>query len=256
MELNRVQLPVFEGPLDLLLHLIQKNELDITAISLAAITQQYLDYLELIQEFNIELASEFLVTAAELARLKSRSLLPQSEDDEADLDDEFLDEGELVTRLLQYQRFKQAAETLARRPQLNIDLFPRAVHRADWKGLDAGPVPIRPESPGKLIQLYHAMLARDGRELIHRVIGEQVSVRQKMVELLDFFREEGQATLRRLIARAVTRPQKIGLFLAVLELIRMKVVQLSVGETSGDWQLARSDHAEAGVAAYEEDFRS
>lgn len=250
--LNRVQLEIFEGPLDLLLHLIQKNELDITSVSLAQITAQYLGYLELMQEFNIELASEFLVMAAELARLKSRSLLPSQAPDDLE-EEEILDEAELLKRLLTYEQFRRVAAALSKRPQLGVDLFSRGVSGADIAMLPLDQIPIRSEEPGKLVFFYRSVLARRGEGARHQIMMEKISVRQKMVELLDLLHEQKTALLSTLIARADTRPQKIGAFLAVLELLRMRLLTLIETEGEG-WELARTE-IKGDLNHYEEDFQ-
>ena len=128
---TRVQLEIFEGPLDLLLHLIKKNEVSITDIPIATITEQYLATLEVMQTFNLDVAGEFLVMAATLIHIKSRMLLPMA-DDEDDEEEEGTDpREELVRRLLEYQRFKDAADQLERRELLTRDVFVRSVAPAE-----------------------------------------------------------------------------------------------------------------------------
>ena len=124
-DIYRVSLPAFEGPLDLLLHLIKVNEIDIYDIPIALVTEQYLEYLDLMREFNIDIAGDYLVMAATLAYIKSRMLLPvaptaDGEEEEAD------PRQELVRRLLEYQRFKKAAEELNRKALVGRDLFTRS----------------------------------------------------------------------------------------------------------------------------------
>ena len=126
-DLYRVKLDVFEGPLDLLLHLIKKNEVEIVDIPIATITEQYLAYLDMMRELNLDIAGEFLVMAATLTLIKSRMLLPPSEDEE---DDEEADpRAELVQQLLEYQRYREAALALAERPLLHRDVFVREPRR-------------------------------------------------------------------------------------------------------------------------------
>ena len=135
-----VKLPVFEGPLDLLLHLIRQNDVDIAEIPVAEVSAQYLLYLELMQELNLDIAGEYLVMAATLALIKSRMLLPtepgEGEDDEVD------PRAELVARLLEYQRFKEVAENLSRRRLLGRDVFEAK-----------GPVPERPADSEREIEV-------------------------------------------------------------------------------------------------------
>ena len=127
---TRVQLEIFEGPLDLLLHLIKKNEVSITDIPIATITEQYLATLEVMQTFNLDVAGEFLVMAATLIHIKSRMLLPMA-DDEDDEEEGTDPREELVRRLLEYQRFKDAADQLERRELLTRDVFVRSVAPAE-----------------------------------------------------------------------------------------------------------------------------
>ena len=122
------QLEIFEGPLDLLLHLIKKNEVNITDIPIATITEQYLATLELMQTLNLDMAGEFLVMAATLIHIKSRTLLPES-DTETDEEEEGGDpREELMRRLVEYQQFKEAAVELGQRDVLTRDVFVRATH--------------------------------------------------------------------------------------------------------------------------------
>jgi len=119
----RIELESFEGPLDLLLHLIQKNEVDIRDIPIAKITAQYLQYLEIMKELDLEIASEFLVMASHLVYIKSRTLLPvEAEEEEAEPEDP---REELVRRLIEYRKYREAARTLSTRPALFLDIFPR-----------------------------------------------------------------------------------------------------------------------------------
>ena len=128
----KVHLPVFEGPLDLLLHLIKINEIDIYDIPIAVVTEQYLEYLELMEKLNLDIASEYLVMAATLAHIKSKMLLPSiSSDEEASEEDP---RSELVQRLLDYQRYKKAAEELEEKDILGRDVFPRPGSEEDGDG--------------------------------------------------------------------------------------------------------------------------
>lgn len=123
----RIELDTFQGPLDLLLHLIRKNEVDIYDIPIAEITRQYLQYLEIMKELDLEIASEFLVMASNLVYIKSRMLLPvEAEDEEEEPEDP---REELVRRLIEYQKYKEAAGILAEKPVLHHDVFPRSETR-------------------------------------------------------------------------------------------------------------------------------
>ena len=126
LDLYRIELDSFQGPLDLLLHLIKKNELDIYDIPIAEITRQYVNYLEVMSELNLDVASEFLVMASTLIHLKSRMLLPVDEEEEEEEEGEDPRE-ELIRRLLEYQKYKKAAEELGSRPALGRDVFARHI---------------------------------------------------------------------------------------------------------------------------------
>ena len=169
-----VKLAVFEGPLDLLLHLIRQNEVDITDIPIQRIAEQYLETIELMQELNLDVAAEYLVMAATLALIKSRMLLPSEEQDEEEGVDP---RTELVERLLQYQLFKEAAETLSQRRLLGRDV---------WSVVGPGPEK-RPESEREievglfeLVAAFKEVLDQAGNaDLKHEVETEQVTVRDR-----------------------------------------------------------------------------
>lgn len=265
VDIRRIKLEIFEGPLDLLLHLIQKNELDIATVSLSAITDQYLIYLNIMQELNIELAGEFLVIAAELTRLKSRALLPDMETELVSDEEGSLDQVALIERLLRYQQIKQAAQTLSGKLQLGIDLFRRAVPAVELKPADLSRVPIRSEDSQKLVFLYRALASRRNRAVIHQVALETVSVRQKMIELIDrLARLDREQSVRGLVSAAPSRRERVGVFLAILELLRMRMCKLMMVQNQGDtrylndWHIVRSDvnHAEDVLHAYQEEFRT
>ncbi len=152
---TKVQLEIFEGPLDLLLHLIKKNEVSITDIPIASITEQYLATLELMETFNLDVAGEFLVMAATLIHIKSRELLPGS-DEEPDEDEGVDPRAELVRRLLEYQRYKEAAAELEQREVLTRDVFVRASPPVE----EAGPREFREVSVFELLGALKRVIDR------------------------------------------------------------------------------------------------
>src|SRR5215475_5850957 len=176
----RVQLDLFEGPLDLLLHLIKTNEVDVKDIPVATITEQYLAYLDLMRELNLDVASEYLVMAATLTLLKSRLLLPSPETE----DDEEIDpRADLVRQLLEYQRYREAAASLAERPLLRRDVFTREPS-ADGVAPDPdAPLPVR-VTLWELMEAFRAVLARAQPDLVHQVEAEPVSLRERIDGLL------------------------------------------------------------------------
>jgi len=180
---TRVQVEIFEGPLDLLLHLIKKNEVSISDIPIATITEQYLATLEVMQAFNLDVAGEFLVMAATLIHIKSRMLLPltDAEDDEEEGADP---REELVRRLLEYQRFKDAADQLERREVLTRDVFVRSVAPAEKV-----PTPgFREVSVFELLTALKQVLDRLPKDVVHEVMLDKITVREKMTLLLDHLR--------------------------------------------------------------------
>jgi segregation and condensation protein A len=215
-------LEIFEGPLDLLLHLIKKNEVSITDIPVAAITEQYLATLELMQTCNLDVAGEFLVMAATLIHIKSRMLLPVS-DGEIDEEEEGGDpREELVRRLLEYQRFKEAASELGQRDVLTRDVFVRAASPME------SPVPAdyRELSVFELLTALRRVLERLPKDEFHEVILEKITVREKMTLVLDHLRGAGQITFDSLFTDARTRMEVIVTFLAMLELIKIRAVRV------------------------------
>jgi len=215
----RVQLEIFEGPLDLLLHLIKKNEVAITDVSLGAITEQYLATLDLMQGLNLNVAGEFLVMAATLIHIKSRLLVPA---DDADQEQEEEDPAsDLIERLLEYQRFKEAAEQLQSREQLRRDVFVRQEPTVENnQGVEFERV-----SLFDLLSALRDALAKLPQEAAHEVVLEQASVRDKMSFILDHLRRNGRVLFQSLFGAATSRLEIIVTFLAVLELVRIRALR-------------------------------
>ncbi len=219
-----LELPGFEGPFDLLLHLIQEHELDILNIPIAFITDKYLHYLALMQELNIDVASDYLVMAATLAHMKSRLLLPTPPaDDEADGSDGDLDpRAELIRRLLEYQKYKQVAEELASRSVLGRDVFTRG-ERTD--ALD-GPAPLAPIGIFKLLDAFQRILARANTVLDHQIEFERLSITDRINQLVDRLRNEGRVSFDDLFEGQRTRAELIVTFLALLEMTRLRLTNI------------------------------
>jgi segregation and condensation protein A len=216
------QLEIFEGPLDLLLHLIKKNEVNITDIPIATITEQYLATLELMQTLNLDMAGEFLVMAATLIHIKSRTLLPES-DAETDEDEEGGDaREELMKRLLEYQRFKEAADELGQRDVLTRDVFVRATAPTE-KPL---PTAFRELSVFELLTALRRVLERLPKDEFHEVTLEKITVREKMTLVLERLRVDGQVMFESLFTDAGTRMAVIVTFLAMLELVKIRAIRI------------------------------
>lgn len=229
---TRVQLEIFEGPLDLLLHLIKKNEVSITDIPIATITEQYLATLEVMQTFNLDVAGEFLVMAATLIHIKSRMLLPMA-DDEDDEEEGTDPREELVRRLLEYQRFKDAADQLERRELLTRDVFVRSVAPAE-----AIPAPgFRDVSVFELLTALKRVLDRLPKDAVHEVMLEKITVREKMTLLLDQLRTQKKILFESLFAEVTTRMEVVVTFLAMLELVKVRAIRIFQEEATGPIQI-------------------
>lgn len=225
---TRVQLDIFEGPLDLLLHLIKKNEVSITDIPLATITEQYLATLELMQTLNLDVAGEFLVMAATLVHIKSRMLLPADEE-EPDEEDGEDPRSELVRRLLEYQRYKDAAAELEQREVLTRDVFVRATPPTE----EAGPREFREISVFELLGALKRVIDRLPQDIVHEVTLEKITVRQKMTMLLDHLRNQGKLFFDSLFTEVKSRLEVIVTFLAMLELVKVRAIRVFQDEPGG-----------------------
>ena len=219
----RVELPVFEGPLDLLLHLIEEHEIDIRDIPIAFVAQKYVEYILLMQELNIDIASEYLVMAASLAHIKSKMLLPippedQEEDDELGLDPR----AELVRRLLEYQKYKQAGEQLAAHDVLGRDVFPRGMPAP---AVD-GPAPIAGMNLFKLLEAFQTVLSRAKATVDHQIDFERFSITDRINELSDLLRQRSRLAFEDLFDGQRTRGELIVTFLALLEMTRLRLTRL------------------------------
>jgi len=233
-EVPRVKLEVFEGPLDLLLHLIKKEEVEITDIPIASITAQYLAYIDLMQDLNLDLAGEFLVMASTLTLIKSRMLLP----DEAASEDENEEDprADLVRQLLEYQRYREAAATLADRPQLNRDVFVREPSLDD-DGAAPEPPPIR-ITVWDLIDAYRRVLDRARPASVHEVRLERVSLRERIEFVLARLSVARRMDFESLFPEEATRLEIIVTFLAMLELMKMHAIHAEQGEQFGSIVIA------------------
>lgn len=222
-DLYRVKLDVFEGPLDLLLHLIKKSEVEIVDIPIATITEQYLAYLEMMRELNLDIAGEFLVMAATLTLIKSRLLLPPSEDD--DEEEEADPRAALVQQLLEYQRYHEAALELGERPLLHRDVF---VREPSMDALEAGESaePARLQATvWELLEAFRAVLQRARPESVHEVVTETVSLRDRVRTLLQALSVARALAFDSLFGEDAGRFEIILTFLALLELMKMGAVR-------------------------------
>jgi segregation and condensation protein A len=246
---TKVQLEIFEGPLDLLLHLIKKNEVRVTDVPIAAITEQYLATLELMESLSLDVAGEFLVMAATLIHIKSRELLPAG-DEEADEDEGTDPRAELVRRLLEYQRYKEAAAELEQREVLTRDVFVRATAPAE----EAGPREFREISVFELLGALKRVIDRLPKDIVHEVMLEKITVREKMTLLLDRLRVESRIVFESLFSEVQSRMEIIVTFLAMLELVKVRAIRVFQDAPGGDILIeaaAGMDQAAEGIVLEE-----
>ncbi|MBM4267965.1 MAG: segregation/condensation protein A [Deltaproteobacteria bacterium] len=233
-EVYTVKLEEFEGPLDLLLHLIKKHEVDLYNIRVASITDQYLAYLASARDLNLDLAGDFLVMAATLIYLKSRALLPPEEQDELD-DEEPIDlEAQLIEQLLEHERFQKAGAALAAGTVLGRDVFRRTVVEAKPGEFTAAPAPL---TIGDLLGALERILERRARTIVHQVFGERLSIRDGMHMALERLRASPRCTFDDLFPEDASRMRIIVTFLAILELIKYGAISARQGEMLGDIDL-------------------
>jgi len=223
-----VKLPLFEGPLDLLLHLIKKNEINIYDIPVALITRQYLEYLDLMKSLNLAVAGDFLVMAATLIHIKSKTLLPPSETEAEE--DEVDPRAELVQRLMEYQRFKDAAGRLEMRESEWREVFRRS------------PQPVEPENEEvdlsevglfDLLDVLKSVLERIPEKRSMEILVDELSVHDRISIIMDGLQNQESVTFNSLFESDETRMAVIVTFLALLELVRLRLVRIVQAEPQG-----------------------
>jgi segregation and condensation protein A len=226
----KISLPLYEGPLDLLLDMIRKQKIDIYDIPIAKVTEQYLSYLHLMEELNVDMASEFLLMAAQLIYIKSRMLLPPDPDA---LPEEAEDpRAELVRRLLEYEKFKNAAQMLYQR---------EVIENASWSNPGALPVEesdLEPETSVGLFDLivaFREVLKRAEEKPLMDIQREEFSIEQMMGFLFEsILAKRGRMTLTEVLPRISTKRGLITAFLALLELTRLKAIYLTQDKAFGE----------------------
>ncbi len=224
----KVKLSVFEGPMELLLHLVRDNKMDIYDIPIAEITRQYMEYLNFMKEMNLQIAGDFLVTAADLLIIKSKSLLPRHEIEE---DDEGEDpRHELAERLLEYERYRSAAEKLKSYKDMADKLWGRG------KLYDEEPDEEYVFDVGlyDLIQAFQSLLKEKSTEEFHEVEVNQFSIKEKISEIMNYLAEKRRVKFSSLFEDISGKQEMIALFLALLELVRLRMVKVSQKRHDGD----------------------
>jgi segregation and condensation protein A len=255
----QVALDVFEGPLDLLLHLVKKHELSILDIPISFVTEKYLEYLDAMAALDIDVAGEYLLMAATLCHIKSRELLPtpeplEDEDGEAgDEDDVEVDpRADLIRRLLEYQKYKEAAQHLGQQPVVGRNVWSRgaSVEDAVGDGVDADAVaPLAQFPVHKLIEAFDRVMQQAKLKVAHDVMIDRLSVSQKISELTDRLEAEGRFTFSSMFSflrdgtprsLAEVRHEAVVTFLALLEMAKLRLVALSQPVTDDEILIERA----------------
>ncbi|MFQ5780331.1 MAG: segregation and condensation protein A [Nitrospiria bacterium] len=226
----------FEGPLELLLYLIKKNEINIYDIPIALITQQYIETLDLMKSLNLSIAGEFLVMAATLVHIKSKMLLPQSnmeeEGEEAD------PRQELVWRLLEYKRFKDAAARLGEKEFVWRDIFRREAMPS--AGLPPDEIPLVDVSLYDLFDAFQNVLSRVQDESALEITPDTLSVKDQMQFLIDRIGNAESILFDELFLEMLTRRVAVVTFLALLEVIRLGLIRVFQGKICGPLRLTKT----------------
>jgi segregation and condensation protein A len=258
-----VQLPHFEGPLDLLLYLCQKHELNVLDIPIAFVTEKYLEYLAVMQLIELDVASEYLLMAATLAHIKSKMLLPPAppgEEDEAEALDEMDPREALIRRLLEYQKYKHAGEQLAARGVAGRDVFARGIPAQaladDQPEIGRGPPPLADVPLFALVDAFQRVLDRSKVRLSHDVVADRISLGDRIGELSDLLTRRGRVTFEETFDGLASKFDLVITFLALLEMTRLKMTRLFQSEPFGPLyvELAAIDH-DAKPAVGQEDRR-
>jgi segregation and condensation protein A len=221
----QLRLPTFEGPLDLLLHLIQKHELDILDLPIAFVVERYLEYLTVMENLDLDVASEYLVMAATLAHIKSKMLLPPDPsqvDEEAEAAEEIDPRAELIRRLLEYQKYKHAAEQLLARGVAGRDVFTRGMGAPEA----SGPAPLASIGLFKLLDAFQAVLKRANQELAFEITAEGVSIQDRMAVLTERLRGRRHSSFDELFEDVRSVYEVVVTFLAILEMAKRRLTRI------------------------------
>ena len=231
----RVNLDIFAGPLDLLLYLVRKDEVDIYDIPIAKITDQYVQYVEMLKQLDIDLAGDFLVMAATLMEIKSALLLPQAHPDDVDEGDGQDPRAELVRQLLEYKKFKDAANLLNAVADQQSERFPRPDSILNQLEPEREPdLDLEQVSVWDLLEAFDAICRATGQLAHFHNIKDDTPIDLYQIELLQRLQTDGATTFKRLFDGAVNRLVMVGRFLALLELIRGKLVWVEQNDNNGE----------------------
>jgi len=234
----KVKLEVFEGTLDLLLYLIKKDEVNIYDIPIARITDEYLEYIELMKLLDINIASEFIVMAATLIQIKSRMLLPVEERVLEEEEEEVDPRGELVKQLIEYKKFKEAAGQLEELELKRTHIFTRLPEEDSFDNGD-GDEPFFEASLFDLIAVFSEALKGVSKEEFQEIIKDEFTVEEKVHEILQLLKKESRIFFSKLFHDAKNKLEIIARFLALLELIRLKLILVRQHKEFGEIEIVR-----------------
>ncbi len=238
----KVKLEIFEGPLDLLLYLIKKDEIDIYDVSIERITKQYLDYVNTFKMLNVELASEFIVMAANLMYLKSRELLPQSQQPPEDDAEEEDPRWELIRQLVEYKKFKDAAQFLGHQEMKADEFFATSPELID---LEAPVTTVAGVGIFDLIRAFQKVLKRfENSTDIREIVSDRYTVADKIEHLLEIIPLGGRMRFETLFSDAASRVEVIVTFLAMLELMKLNHLQVEQENILGEIVVVRPTFSE------------
>ena len=244
-----IHLPLFEGPFDLLLFFIERDELDIHNIPISKITKDFLEYIRDMERLNIEIASDFILVAAKLMKLKSRELLPRFRD-ELDPEDELDSKEALIAHLLEYRKLKTVLDPLREKEESYLQTLARGTITLDFEGLvkqtDETSLELQSLSLFKLMNVYSSVLSKYESEKDHKVesiIPYAYSVESQKNFILDLLLKETEVSFLFMVEKLKERIAVIFTFLAILELLQLREIQLSMGEGFNDFNLLKKENA-------------
>ncbi|HWB07302.1 MAG TPA: segregation/condensation protein A [Verrucomicrobiales bacterium] len=236
----KVKLDIFEGPLDLLLYLIKKDEVDVLDVNIERITRQYIAYLDTFKMLNIDLAGEFIVMAANLMYLKSRMLIPKQVQPPEEETEEEDPRWELIRQLIEYKKFKDAAGFLSRRQMQMENVYPASPEVPDLKKEDVSGFPEL--GIFDLIRAFQKVLNRFQKEDLQEIADDRFTVADKIEHLLTNVRPGEQIPFLSLFAAATTRDEVIVTFVAMLELIKLRQFRVTQDHLLGEITLFRNEN--------------
>ncbi len=250
-----VSLPLFEGPLDLLLHLVREHRLDVFDIPIAFITEKYLDIINHMKVLNLDVAGEFLVMTATLAHIKSRMLLPrpEPEEGEGDLGADTDPREELVRRLLTYQRYREAAASLGKQDILGRDVFSRPSTMCSASVLQEA-VEFQPVGVFRLIEVLDNVLTRAKAHVSHEVTRERLSLAERLTEVVQLLAERRRISFREMFGESKSKEVIILSFLALLEMSRLGLARIAQEEAGGDIMLLATEQTGETDISVKDDF--